>query len=194
MSGLKNKVKRWQFSQTIDIEDPITGEIDKKPMKPFMVNQLTIAFEKDNIILSPFDDVLATQLTDYEVESISRNGQPIFTSENEHYVDALGLAFLAMTLEFKDLTKQIKERRVATIMRTSSSSIVKGNISQIFHQIQDSYEYSTNGVKLKPDDDLRGDRPTWIKVPQSYRSSRYSSNRRSSWGRRNPNAFHRSTW
>lgn len=193
MSGLKNKVKRWQFSQTIDIVDPITGELDKKPMKTFMVNQLTIAFEKGNMILSPFDDTLYTQLTDYEVVSIGRNGQPIFTSENEHYIDALGLAFLAMTLEFKDLTKQIKERRVATLMKATPSSIVKGNISQVFHQIQDSYGYSANGVKLKPDDDLRGDRQTWIKVPQSYRSPNYIRGGSSSWGRRN-GRVNRSMW
>ena len=36
-SGLKNKVKGWQFKNSIDIIDPITFETNKEPIKPFMV-------------------------------------------------------------------------------------------------------------------------------------------------------------
>ena len=137
--------------------------------------------------------MLHKQLTNYEVEKINASGKPVYTSVDEHFIDALGLAFLAMTLEFKDLTKQIKERRVATLMKATPSSIVKGNISQVFHQIQNSYGYSANGVKLQPDDDLKGDRQTWIKVPQSYRSPNYIRGGSSSWGRRN-GRVNRSMW
>ena len=42
-SGLKNKVKGWQFKNTIEIIDPITKVKTKEPMKPFMVNQLTVS-------------------------------------------------------------------------------------------------------------------------------------------------------
>lgn len=64
-SGLKVKVKRWQFATTIDIMDPVTKELEKKPMKPFMVNQLAAAFEQDRIILSPYDEILHKQLIDW---------------------------------------------------------------------------------------------------------------------------------
>lgn len=179
-SGLKNKVKRWQFSQTLDIVDPITGEVNKQPMKPFMVSQLQIAFERDRMMLSPLDEVLTKQLTNYEVERISQNGTPIFTSVDEHYVDALGLAYLAMVLEFKELTNTIKDIEVSTKMAFTNKSIGKASLNKMFNEIQNSY--SSQGVQLKPSDDLRGDRQSWVKVPQSYRSG--TSVSRSSWGRR----------
>ena len=113
-TGLKNKVKRMNFKQNLDIVDPITFEITNQPLKPFMVTQLQIAFEREKMILSPFDEVLHKQLIDYAVEKIGANGQPVFTSENEHFVDALGLAYLAMVLEFKELTDMIKEPETAT--------------------------------------------------------------------------------
>lgn len=109
LSGLKAKVKGWSFSNKLDIMDPITKEMDRKPLKPFMVNQLTLAFERDRMILSPYDDVLFKQLIDYEVEKITEAGIPKYTSENEHFVDALGLAYLAMVLEFKDLTGTVED-------------------------------------------------------------------------------------
>ena len=62
--------------------DPITKEMDKKPMKPFMVNQLTLAFERDRMILSPYDDVLKKQLTDYEVLKITQAWVSQYTYEN----------------------------------------------------------------------------------------------------------------
>jgi replicative DNA helicase len=192
-SGLKNKVKRWQFSQTIDVIDPITGETNKEPMKPFMVNQLVLCFERSRMIMSPFDTTLFTQLQDYEVERRSQNGTPIYTSENEHFVDALGLAYLAMVLEFKELTGTIKDLEVSSKIAYSSKSIGQAGINEMFRDIQNSY--SSAGVQLKPSDDLRGDRQTWVKVPQSYRVGSY--NRGSSWGSRSSvrgGGLGRSTW
>ena len=43
---------------------------------------------------------------------MTESGVPKYTSENEHFVDALGLAYLAMVLEFKDLTGMIQEPEV----------------------------------------------------------------------------------
>lgn len=190
-SGLKNKVKRWQFSNVIDIVDPITGEISKQPMKPFMVNQLTLCFERDRMIMSPLDTVLYTQLVNYEVERMSADGKPIFSSKDEHYIDALGLAYLAMVLEFKELTGTIKDMEVATKMSFSSKIPGQAGLNNMFNQIQGSY--SSNGVPLKPQsDDLRGDRPSWYKVSQSYRSS--ASTRSSSWGKRAGGGGGRSMW
>ena len=92
-SGLKLKLKGFQFSQNIEITDPVTKQIEKAPMKPFMVNQLAITFERGNMILSPFDETLHKQLVDYSVEKISANGKPIYTSINEHFVDIIFLGF-----------------------------------------------------------------------------------------------------
>lgn len=127
--------------------DPITKEMDRKPLKPFMVNQLTLAFERDRMILSPYDDVLLKQLIDYEVEKITEAGVPKYTSENEHFVDALGLAYLAMVLEFKDLTGTVEEIRTTSEFFLSKkqiggSGMYTDSISRpaIDNRIQDFYQ------------------------------------------------------
>ena len=192
-TSLKTKVKRWQFSQALEMMDPITGEVEKKPMKQFMVNQLTLAFERDRMILSPMDEVLYTQLVNYEVEKFTgNNNTPVYTSKDEHYIDALGLAYLAMVLEFKEITKTIKDREVATKMSFSSRIPGQAGLNKMFNEIQSSY--SSNGIPLKPpSDDLRGDRQTWHKVSQNYRSGSSRSNT-VSWGRRTGGGGGRSMW
>ena len=61
-TGLKQKVVGWSFSNKVKVIDPATGEKNDKPMKPFMVSQLQIAFERENLILSPYDEVLYLSL------------------------------------------------------------------------------------------------------------------------------------
>lgn len=181
-TGLRNKVKRWQFKQSIDIQDPVTFQIHKEPMKPFMITQLQIVFDRDKMILSPFDEVLHKQLVDYEVEKIGANGNPVFTSVNEHFVDALGLAYLAFVLEFPDLTNVIKKPEATTIIESSPVQLGGAGLNKLFHSIETSAVAS--GFKAVLDYDpteLPGDRPTMVKVPVSYRSG---SSTGGSWGSR----------
>lgn len=159
-------------------------------MKPFMINQLTIAFERSNIILSPWDNTLYKQLIDYEVIGQNKNTKmPIYTDKNEHYVDALGLAFLAMVLEFKDLTNQIKDTNIHNIINVSEKSVLSGSANHVLTQISESYKTMNIINRRKDLDDLPGDRPTWIKVPNGKRTTR-----RRSWGSRSSRAFSRSMW
>lgn len=178
-TGLKNKVRRWQFAQSIDVVDPITFETNKEPLKPFMVNQLTLAFERSNIMLSPFDDVLHKQLVNYEVEKINANGKPVYTSIDEHFIDALGLAYLAFVLEFKELTNVMKDPETSSKIVHTNKSIVKSGMNKMIQSIQSSYNNS-NRVQLKPSDDRPGDKQKWVKVTQSYNPYRS----RNSWGSR----------
>lgn len=190
-TGLKNKVKRWQFSNTIEITDPVTFEKVKEPLKPFMVNQLTLCFERDRMMLSPLDPVLHKQLTNYEVEKIAANGKPVYTSKDEHFIDALGLAYLAMVLEFKELTNTIKEFETAARISFSNKTVGQAGLNRMFNEIQSSY--AAPAVQLKPSDDLRGDRQTWVKVSSSYRSG--SSMKVNNWGTRGGRGgFGRSSW
>lgn len=131
-SGLKNKVVRRHFKQNLEILDPVTKEIIKKPLKQFMVEQLKIAFEREQMALSPFDEVLHKQLIDYEV--VRRSGvskDPIFTDKNEHFVDALGLAYLAFVLEFADLVDVVKDTTVQTVFKNIENAITKRSISAL---------------------------------------------------------------
>ena len=166
--------------------DPITKEIERKPLKPFMVNQLQIAFERDKIILSPYDTTLAKQLTDYEVVKMTEAGIPKYTSENEHFVDALGLAYLAMVLEFKNLTGMIQEPEV-----TSDFVISHKQIGGVAAKVEASTRLNADSrivdyYQNTDFDDLPGDRQTWVKVDESYRSPKYGGQYGNRWGSRTP--------
>lgn len=189
-SGLKSKVKRWQFSNKLDIMDPITKEVEKKPMKPFMVNQLQIAFERERLLLSPYDDVLLKQLTDYEVDKVTEAGLPKYTSENEHFVDALGLAYLAMVLEFKDLTGVVEDVKTTSEFKISNKKI---GGSQLYGDAGASRLVSDPRIvdfyQNTDFRDVESDRQKWVKVDEDYRSARSVYNSRkfgggSSWGSR----------
>lgn len=197
-SGLKNKVKRFQFSQKIDVMDPIKKTIEAKPMKPFMVNQLTMAIEREQLILSPFDELLHKQLVDYEVIRMSANGNPVFTDVNEHFVDALGLAFLAFALEFPEITKTIdkptfkadavvtesplKERALKSLETITKGFAAMGNPWKSLKNGTISYEDSL--------DSRDADQPKAFPVSVGWLKARCKSG--NSWGGRIGGSFGRS--
>ena len=201
-TGLKNKVRGWSFSNKIDIYDPITGEKEAKPMKPFMVNQLQIAFERNNMILSPWDDIIYKQLIDYEVEKITASGIPTFSSINEHYIDALGLAYLAMVLEFKKLTGVIEDFETATKTEIMSNTHL---INPAAFQTQNLRDNTPAEVKefYKNTDfsERRGERQSWVKLDSHQGamkpSNKYGSPNSTTWGSRSPGkggGFSRGGW
>lgn len=153
-------------------------------MKPFMVSQLQIAFERENLILSPYDEVLYKQLIDYEVEKIGLNGNPTFTNKNEHFVDALGLAYLAMAMEFKELTGVLKDIDVSSKIHISNVNLIHKDSTQragemrtkkVSPEIKEFWE-NTDFTEL------RGERQVWVKTNfSSFAQNNYSV---SSWGNR----------
>jgi len=118
---LHHKVKGVAFSSSLDVRDPFTKQVEKKPIKPFMVNQLSIWLERDNLILSPHDELIWKQMENYQVIRKTVTGQPVYTSENEHALDALMLAVLGFTLEFPQLANIVHKienaRHVAPLPR-----------------------------------------------------------------------------
>lgn len=193
-TGLKHKVRGWQFRNNIEITDPVTFQVSKHPMKPFMVTQLQIAFERDMMILSPFDEVLHKQLIDYEVERISAFGDPVFTSKNEHFVDALGLAYLAFVLEFRELTQMIKLPQTSNKIEFTGVQLGASRLNNAFNGLSNNGSDFTKVLKYDPTE-LPGDRPTMVKVNPSYRSGASGG---SSWGSRSSgmrrNGGGRSMW
>jgi uncharacterized membrane protein YgcG len=180
-TGLRNKVKGWQFKNVIEVMDPVTKIVVKEPMKPFMVNQLAIAFERDKMMLSPFDEVLHKQLIDYEVERISQSGNPVYTSENEHFVDALGLAYLAFVLEFSELTQSIKKPTVSTKIEQSPVQLGQARANAALRDLNaPTASPWANQLKHDPTE-LKGDRPSWVKVPLGAKNS---SSTGAGWGSR----------
>jgi replicative DNA helicase len=197
-TGLRNKVKGFQFKQSLDMIDPVTFEEVRKPMKPFMVTQLQIAFERENLMLSPFDEVLHKQLIDYCVEKKAANGDPIFTSVNEHFIDALGLAYLAMVLEFQELTDMMKEPETATRVEFVNKTLGTKGLNEMFRDAENSalnYNDSFTPPKYDPTE-RRGDRPSQFKVGMNYRKRTPSTSwgSRSSGSRLKGGGVNRSSW
>lgn len=102
-TGLHEKVIGIHFSQTVDVRDPHTKITVKDPIKPLMVNRLTQMFDDDAIILNPNDHFFSLELMEYQVKRISQHGYPIYTSKNEHAIDALMLAVYGITEHFLDM-------------------------------------------------------------------------------------------
>ena len=201
-SGLKHKLKGWQFANKVEVFDPITGEKEAKPMKPFMVNQLQLAFERNNIALSPWDEILYKQLIDYEVEKITASGIPTFTSKDEHYIDALGLAYLAMVLEFKKLTGVMQDFEVATKTEMMPNTHLIHPAAFQTQNLRDNRPQEVKDFYENTDfSEIRGERQSWVKL-NSYQgamnpSGKYSnntSNGRSNWGSRSGGGFSRRGW
>ena len=167
-SGLKNKVEGYQFKNMIDVPDPVRKTFHKEPLKPFMVNALAKCFEDGRMILSPFDDVLHKQLVDYTIERVTPTGTPVFTSKNEHFVDALGLAYLAMVLKFPDTAQFIKEIEHASGVIAETSGIAFNQGERALRSIESVR--NPWGSKMptqigKQPGEREGDYQKWVKAP-----------------------------
>ncbi len=174
--------------------DPITKEIKKEPMKPFMVNQLGLTIDRERLILSPCDKTLQDQLINYSVERISQSGQPVYTSKEEHFVDALGLAHLAFVLEFPKVTQLIKVPEFSSKILHSSKLLGEKRVSKAFRDIEQPTlnPWKNRMSSANDDDDLPGDKPYWTKVPMGRGHSPVKAVR---WGSRTGRGFSgRSNW
>lgn len=114
-TGLADKVIGYQFGQKLDVRDPYTHQVDKKHMKPFMVNNSVITFEKEKIVLDPKDKNLIEQLEGYTIKTISTTGLPTYSSENEHSLDALNLCLLLMEQKYGSLFRSIISSKILSI-------------------------------------------------------------------------------
>jgi len=190
-SGLKLKVKGFQFSQKIPVIDPVTHITEQKPMKPFMVNQLSMCIERNQLIMSPFDETLHKQLVDYEVVRVGANGNPVYTSENEHFVDALGLAFLAFALEMPNVARTIEEVDFTAHMVTGESPFVKAEeniVAKNWRGAANPWSGLQNGSISYRDaqDKSDGDQPKFFKAPMVASTG---IRRGGSWGSRRGSGF-----
>ena len=161
-----------------------------------MVNQLTISFERNRIILSPYDHVLYDQLIKYEVKKVNQYGEAIYSSEDEHFIDALGLAHLAFVLKFKQLTNTIKDTEVKAAMTYTPKAVGKAGVNKMFNEIQSSYSLNE---EYHLDPELDGNKFIKRPVPSPCSGMRPNPNKRSysNWGSRTVSrggSYGRSMW
>jgi hypothetical protein len=109
LSGLANKLKGIYFGDKMEIRDPVTKQLVKKHMKPFIVNLAARRMEDGQTILPESEDIkngLVGQIRDYTVIRTTALGQPIYSDENDHAIVAWMLSIFAATMEFSDINKQ----------------------------------------------------------------------------------------
>lgn len=118
-TGIVDKVIPVNFSQSVSVRDPWTQKKDKKPLKPFMVNQVQLAFERHKVVLPPseVDKQLIKQLSNYRVVNIGTTGQPIYNDEEEHIVDAFDMAIYGFVVRFSDIINGPQEEQRARLAK-----------------------------------------------------------------------------
>jgi replicative DNA helicase len=114
-SQLADKVVGYQFSEKLEVTDPYTRKKDKKHLKPFMVNNSVNLFEKCKVVLDPKDKYMIEELEEYTVKSISSDGRPIYSDENEHAIDAMNLALLVFAQKYDSLLRKVFSIKTAAI-------------------------------------------------------------------------------
>lgn len=148
-SGLSEKVIGYQFGQKINVRDPHTNKVDKKHLKPFMVNTSVITFEKEKIVLDPKDKALIEQLESYRIKSISVTGLPTFSDENEHSLDAMNLCLLIIEQKYGSLFKSVMTTRILGIRQFTRQEDVLSRDVEANTQVVPDDNRSIFGLRSK---------------------------------------------
>jgi hypothetical protein len=119
---LRKRVKGIAFGGTIEVRNPATRQIDKKEIKPFMVDNLVQMLEREELCFSQVDyggeHDLYHQLISYVVKHTTPAGRPTFEMAGtvpDHAHDALILACLAIAENYGELMKMRVARRSRSI-------------------------------------------------------------------------------
>lgn len=114
---LGDKVKGVHFGGSHMVRDPYSREFDKKPIKPFMVNQTNLILERGQLRIPnrDTDETIARQMTNYQVERISpKTGEPTYSNDDEHALDGLMLCILAFIIEKPEIAQTVMKSDPAT--------------------------------------------------------------------------------
>ena len=118
-SGLRANVKGIAFGGSIEVRDPATKQLERKEMKPFMVENVRFMLERGLLAFPAFDDMMYRQMTHYIVTQTSIYGIPRFAMSSsdipDHAHDSLLLACLAYKEHYDELM-QVKASGLAIAM------------------------------------------------------------------------------
>jgi len=177
-SKIIQKLKPKDMASMVEIRDPHTKQPIKKHMKPFMVNNSRMFFEKNLIALNKNDKELEKQFRDYVVDHTTVEGRPVYAKGNDHVLDAFNLSLLAFTLEFTDLGKPI----YATNMKITGKFGEKKNLTP-----DEFPEENPDGSAVKVVDktsktspiiatrDIPTDNHSWFRQRQLWKNGKYST-------------------
>jgi Terminase large subunit, T4likevirus-type, N-terminal len=108
ISKLGTRLKSFNFSQRVDLKNPIDGTSITRTGKEFLVENAVRVFESGNLRFSVGDNVLRKQLLNYIVlRRHPSNNRPVYGMKTEsvgdHRLDALMLALGGIFLELNPL-------------------------------------------------------------------------------------------
>lgn len=124
---LGDKVKGVHLGSSHLVRDPHSREFDKKPIKPFMVSQTVLMLERGQLRIpsNDIDEVIKRQMTNYTVERVSpKTGEPTYSSDDEHALDAMMLSLLAFIIEKPDIAATIEDTPAARMVARAEVKFV----------------------------------------------------------------------
>ena len=113
-SGLQKKVIANSLAEKTNIIDIFTKKRVKHPLKPTMINNAVLVFERKSILI-PEDKKLRTQLEEYRIKRITQAGVPVYEDGNDHFVDALARALFGFAKQYDELFKVTVSTKVKYI-------------------------------------------------------------------------------
>lgn len=138
-----DKVKGIHLGGSHMVRDPISRVFDKKPIKPFMVNQANLILERGQLRIpkKEVDEMIVRQMTNYQVERVSlKTGEPTFSSTDEHALDAMNLALLAFIIEKPDIAQTVEQVHAARTMASAKLQFV--DPLQVIHHEMSGFDKS----------------------------------------------------
>lgn len=181
---LGKKVKGIQFSEKIEVRDPVDKTVDKKETKHFMVTQTSILLERNQLMFSRTDNEFLDQLRNYRIVKYTTSGKPIYNDDDEHAHDGFALTVLAFNQEYPDLAKLLEKNRVARIIKFVNKRLEPSGDKSMFNGEGGEY-----GFNRKQEEEMDGE-PQYVKHMKSieFARKRGGSLRLSSLGSRGSNS------
>lgn len=116
----RNKVKPITMNTNIEIRDPVTGQMIKKPVKQFMVDNAARSLENQMCLVPRSEDTatrivpkevafanigLAQQMREFKIMRYAPSGMPTYSQDYEHTLTAWMLALMGHLLEYSDINQ-----------------------------------------------------------------------------------------
>ncbi|UNY39809.1 terminase large subunit [Bacillus phage vB_BauM_KLEB27-3] len=172
---LGEKIRGVALGSAYDVRDPVRRIMDRKPLKPYLVNQLTLLLERGQLRIpsKDVDETFTRQMENYRVERIAyKTGEPTYSSDDEHALDGLTFTLFAFLEHFPDLlalTYEVEAARKVGVAKTKRFD----PLTNVYAKDRMETRFET-----KPEWDEPGPPPLQRATVGSSRS------KRSSWGRR----------
>lgn len=196
-SNLSTKIKPVDFGSKTNIRDPYTGKMIKRHTKPLVVELAARRVESHQCMFPKSETQtghLIDQMRSFKVKRYGRDGQPVYTDDNDHTLVAWMLSVFGLIYEFSDLTKFTPVTTVR-FLQPASAPKSEGN-----NEVVDTVKKSrSEKERLKP-------MPRWVDVAKPGMNSTLSSldhvnnataaerRRRIHGGRIEPNRWKRKTF